>query len=102
MEKQRKDFLLLEYTTYLQTRRGSYRYWNTCWEEARKSWLCCGSSKELKALREIALKIIPDSQIGIYYANSPKQHELRDVKKFWPNYNLIGFTSTITVSIDFY
>lgn len=70
-------------------------------KSGKKIMLCCGSSKELKALREIALKIIPDSQIGIYYANSPKQHELRDVKKFWPNYNLIGFTSTITVSIDF-
>lgn len=70
-------------------------------EQGRKIMVCCGSSTELKALREIALKIIPDSQIGIYYASSPKQHELRNVQKYWPNYNLIAFTSTITVSIDY-
>ena len=67
----------------------------------KKIMVCCGSSSELKALRELALEIIEDAQIGIYYASSPKQHELRNVQKYWPNYNLIGFTSTITVSIDY-
>lgn len=63
--------------------------------------VCCGSSKELKALREIALKILLESKIGIYHADSEKQHEVRDVYKYWPNYNCIGFTSTITVSVDY-
>lgn len=67
----------------------------------KKIMVCCGGKGELKALRELALDIIPDEQIGIYYASSPKQHELRNVQKYWPNYNLIGFTSTITVSIDY-
>lgn len=67
----------------------------------KKIMVCCGSSKELKALREIALEIVQESEIGIYYADSEKQNELVDVYKHWPAYKFIGFTSTITVSIDY-
>ena len=70
-------------------------------KKGKRIMVCCGSSKELKALREIALGILPESKIGIYHADSEKQHEVRDVYKYWPNYNFIGFTSTITVSVDY-
>lgn len=67
----------------------------------KKVMVCCGSSKKLKALKLKALEIIPESKIGIYYADSEKQDEIKDVQNFWPAYNFIGFTSTITVSVDY-
>ena len=69
--------------------------------DGKKIMVCCGSSKELRGLREIALGIVPESKIGIYHADSEKQKELIDVYKHWPAYSFIGFTSTITVSIDY-
>ena len=67
----------------------------------KKKMVCCGSSKELKALGKIAFNILPASKIGVYYADSEKQQELTDVYSYWPEYNFIGFTSTITVSSDY-
>ncbi|CAM9116534.1 unnamed protein product [Ectocarpus sp. 8 AP-2014] len=67
----------------------------------KKVTVCCGSSRELKSLRLKALEIIPHSKVGIYYADCEKQHEIEDVHKYWPEYNFIGFTSTITVSVDY-
>ena len=70
-------------------------------KEEKTVMVCCGSSTELQALRKTALKILPEEKIGIYFADSEKQHEIREVSKYWPNYKLIGFTSTVTVSVDY-
>lgn len=69
--------------------------------DGKKVMVCCGSSRELKSLQSKALEIIPAPKIGIYYADCEKQHEIEDVHKYWPEYNFIGFTSTITVSVDY-
>lgn len=70
-------------------------------ENGLKIMVCCGSSKELKAIKEKALSILPEEEIGIYYADSPNQKEIVNVSKHWKRYSLIGFTSTITVSVSY-
>lgn len=67
----------------------------------KKIVLCCGSATKLKALALIAEKIVTDEKVGIYYADCPKQKEVENVKHYWDNYKFIGFTSTITVSVDY-
>lgn len=67
----------------------------------KKIVLCCGSATKLKALALIAEKIVTKDKVGIYYADCPKQKEVENVKDYWDNYKFIGFTSTITVSIDY-
>ena len=56
---------------------------------------------ELKTIEKLALDIVDKEDLGIYYANSPQQAEIADVSAHWPKYKLIGFTSTITVSVDY-
>eukprot|EP00903_Cladosiphon_okamuranus_P017931 g16499.t1 len=63
--------------------------------------VCCGSARELKTIEKVALEIVGKEELGIYYANSPQQSEIADVSAHWPKYKLIGFTSTITVSVDY-
>eukprot|EP00903_Cladosiphon_okamuranus_P018901 g17384.t1 len=63
--------------------------------------VCCGSALELKTIEKLALDIVGKEELGIYYANSPQQAEIADVSAHWPKYKLIGFTSTITVSVDY-
>eukprot|EP00752_Nemacystus_decipiens_P017186 g15395.t1 len=63
--------------------------------------VCCGSARELKTIEKVALDIVGKKELGIYYANSPQQAEIADVSAHWPKYKLIGFTSTITVSVDY-
>ena len=70
-------------------------------ESGLKIMVCCGSSKELKAIKEKALSTLPEQEIGIYYADSPNQKEIVKVSEHWKTYSLIGFTSTIiTVSVS--
>lgn len=70
-------------------------------ERGLKLMVCCGSSKELKAIKEKALSILPEEEIGIYYADSPNQGEIVNVSEHWKKYRVIGFTSTITVSVSY-
>lgn len=63
--------------------------------------VCCGSALELKTIKKLALDVVGEDELGIYYANSPQQAEIADVSTHWPKYKLIGFTSTITVSVDY-
>ncbi|CAM9106876.1 unnamed protein product, partial [Ectocarpus sp. 13 AM-2016] len=67
--------------------------------DGKRAGVCCGSAKELKALEKMALEIVGKDEVGIYYANSANQAELADVHAHWSKYKLIGFTSTITVSV---
>lgn len=67
----------------------------------KKIVLCCGSATKLKALALIAEKIVTEEKVGIYYADCPKQKEVENVKEHWDKYKFIGFTSTITVSVDY-
>lgn len=69
--------------------------------DGKRVGVCCGSAKELKALEKMALDIVGKDEVGIYYANSANQSELADVHAHWSKYKLIGFTSTITVSVDY-
>ena len=69
--------------------------------DGKRIGVCCGSAQELKTLERVALEIVGKDEVGIYYANSPKQAEIADVSAHWPKYKLIGFTSTITVSVDY-
>lgn len=63
--------------------------------------VCCGSSKELKAIKVKALEVLPSENISIYYADSETLKEIVNVSEHWDKYNLIGFTSTITVSVPY-
>ncbi|CAM9606147.1 unnamed protein product, partial [Hapterophycus canaliculatus] len=67
--------------------------------DGKRIGVCCGSAQELKMLERVALEIVVKDEVGIYYANSPKQAEIADVSAYWPKYKLVGFTSTITVSV---
>lgn len=70
-------------------------------KNGKKIMLCCGSATKLKALALLAEDIVGESKVGIYYADCPKQKEIEDVTKYWDSYQFIGFTSTITVSVDY-
>jgi len=67
----------------------------------KKIALCCGSATKLKEFAVIASNIVTADKIGIYYADCPKQKEIEKVKEYWDKYQFIGFTSTITVSVDY-
>ena len=67
----------------------------------KKIVLCCGSATKLKALALIAEEIVTEDKVGIYYADCPKQKEVENVTEYWDKYKFIGFTSTITVSVDY-
>ncbi|CAM9364239.1 unnamed protein product, partial [Pylaiella littoralis] len=69
--------------------------------DGKRIGVCCGSARELKTLEKVALDILGKEEVGIYYANSPKQAEIGDVSVHWPKYKFIGFTSTITVSVNY-
>lgn len=69
--------------------------------DGKRIGVCCGSAKELKTLEKVALEILGKEEVGIYYANSPKQAEIADVSAHWPKYKFIGFTSTSTVSVNY-
>lgn len=66
-----------------------------------KIMVCCGSSKVLKAIKERTLSILPEEEIDVYYAHSSNQKEIVNVSEHWKRYSLIGFTSTITVSVSY-
>lgn len=69
--------------------------------DGKRVMLCCGSSSILKGIGEEVSKIVGNEKVGIYHADSPKQHELDDVKTHWEKYDFIGFTSTITCSLSY-
>eukprot|EP00903_Cladosiphon_okamuranus_P022359 g20564.t1 len=52
--------------------------------DGKRIGVCCGSAKELKTLEKVALDILGKEEVGIYYANSPKQAEIGDVSAQWP------------------
>ena len=64
--------------------------------DKKRIGVCCGSAQELKTLDKVALEIVGEEEVGIYYANFPKQAEIADVSAHWPKYKFVGFTSTIT------
>jgi len=67
----------------------------------KKIMLCCGSATKLKAISLLAEEIVGADKTGIYYADCPKQKEIENVTEYWDKYKFIGFTSTITVSVDY-
>lgn len=71
--------------------------------EGRRVMVCCGSSQYLKSIAKIASEIpgVGIGKVGIFYADCDIQHELDDVNSHCPKYQLVGFTSTITVSVSF-
>lgn len=69
--------------------------------DGKKIMLCCGSATKLKALAILAEEIVTEDKVGIYYADCPKQKEIEEVTHYWDQYQFIGFTSTITVSVDY-
>jgi len=70
-------------------------------KDGKKIMLCCGSATKLKTIGKLAEDIVTKSKVGIYYADCPKQEEIENVEYHWDNYQFIGFTSTITVSVDY-
>lgn len=69
--------------------------------QGRKIVACVGSAAKLKALEKMAAEIIDPEKVVAYYAGCSKQNEISNVTRNWAKYNFIGFTSTITVSVDY-
>lgn len=70
-------------------------------ENGKRIMVCHGSVKRLRELGEWAGDIIDGDKIGLYYSESDLQDDLVDVNTNCEKYQMIGFTSTITVSVSF-
>lgn len=62
---------------------------------------CFASAKMLRGCLRDLEKIIDASLITGYFADADNKDELFDVNRFWAKYRFIGYTSTVTVSLDF-
>eukprot|EP00903_Cladosiphon_okamuranus_P015637 g14439.t1 len=62
---------------------------------------CFASAKMLRGCLRDLENIIDKSLITGYFADADNKDELFDVNCFWAKYRFIGYTSTVTVSLDF-
>ncbi|CAM9783225.1 unnamed protein product, partial [Hapterophycus canaliculatus] len=59
------------------------------------------SVKMLRGCMEHLESIVDKNLIAGYFADSENKDDLFDVNRFWGKYRFIGYTSTVTVSLDF-
>lgn len=59
------------------------------------------SVKMLRGCMEHLETIVDKHLIAGYFADSENKDDLFDVNRFWGQYRFIGYTSTVTVSLDF-
>ncbi|CAM9297365.1 unnamed protein product [Ectocarpus sp. 13 AM-2016] len=62
---------------------------------------CFASAKMLRGCMEDLKTIMDESLITGYFAAADNKDELFDVNRYWGKYKFIGYTSTVTVSLDF-
>lgn len=62
---------------------------------------CFASAKLLRVCMEHLKTFMNDILITGYFAAADNKDELFDVNQFWGTYQFIGYTSTVTVSLDF-
>lgn len=63
--------------------------------------ICCGSVRKLQAIEKALGELIGPDKVAGYYAGGPKQAEIIDVNKYWKNYKVVLYTSTITCSVSY-
>lgn len=62
---------------------------------------CFGSKSEMDAMEANMKLQFPDTRIRAYGADSPHKAELGDIETHWAEFDVIFYTSTITVALDF-
>ena len=62
---------------------------------------CFASAKMLRGCMENLKTIMDESLVTGYFAAADNKDELFDVNQYWGKYKFIGYTSTVTVSLDF-
>lgn len=85
----------------LKSKNAAYEQMYTDLREGHRVVACFASARQLKATLENLKKIMPEDLIAGYYADSENKQDLYDIMKYWPKYQFIGYTSTITVCLDF-
>ncbi|CAM9416494.1 unnamed protein product [Ectocarpus fasciculatus] len=62
---------------------------------------CFASAKMLRGCMQHLQTIMDENLITGYFAAADNKDELFDVNEYWGKYKFIGYTSTVTVSLDF-
>ncbi|CAM9748651.1 unnamed protein product, partial [Ectocarpus sp. 8 AP-2014] len=71
--------------------------------EGQKVVVCVGSKKYMEATEENLKRKVTDRELKIrtYFADSPHKSELADINTHWQEFDVVMYTSTITVAIDY-
>ena len=94
-----KPFMERTYT--LMTKDAAYKKMYADLREGKRVVACFASVKMLRGCMEDLKSVIDESLITGYFAAADNKDELFDVNKYWGKYKFIGYTSTVTVSLDF-
>eukprot|EP00903_Cladosiphon_okamuranus_P008679 g8318.t1 len=91
----------MQWTLILMPKDATYKQMYADLNDGKRVVAFFASKKMLRGCAEHLETVMDKHLIAAYYADSENKDDLFDVNRFWGKYRFIGYTSTVTVSLDF-